>query len=1072
VRRLTVKEKMLLHLVEFSRLADRPQIPPELAREGIANAVSIHLKHVTVYIRSLMKEGLVIERVAHVANATQRRKVYELTDAGWRAAMRLRDCVREEVVRIRDGDAEREETVASVLETVGGKARILDVIRYAQEGPIDVAVLRASPRAAFVEKMSDAPRLRRFVGRRAELAAIVSDGEGPRIFVVRGVAGIGKTSLAARACELLRGKKNVFWHRVRPWDTSISLFLGLGDFLKACGRPKLRAVIARGEVARAPDILREDLREFRAFLVFDDMHEAGLDALPYFQCLREAVGHSPDVSAVFLSRKSVPFYDRRNVVLDALVREIDLSGLDAPDIEEFFADASEAPLAVQLGLKLGGHPLSLELVRAHTHSAPSPEALRDVERFVEEVIYSELSEPQRRMTKLASLYQVPVPRDALFPDAELNSDVLFSLSERSLVRRTGESDFGVHDAIRFAFAGMMSASERDALGEFAVNELRALASNAQKAGDLSRCIGCLSNALELATAPDSRRDLLERLASACDQVGDYSRAQRAYESALQLAEGELARVRILVGLGGIHQKKGEYETADALCRDALRFVDGQESGEEAAALHVLGSVHAGRGEHDQALDCFNRSLAIRERTCDDQGIVASLNVMGFVHVVQRDYERAREVSERSLSISEKIRDDQGVALALKTIAIALSRRGDHDRALDYLTRSLSISERIGDQALAARDLINIGNVHGRRGDCERALEFYRRSLSISEKIGDRERAGIALMNTGVIHGMCGDERSLEYCERARSIFEGIGDLAHLAHSLSSIASIRIVHGELDRALELSERALSVSEGIRYEEGIARSLSFIAIVHSARGDYDRALEFGKRSHLVSEKVRDPEGVALSLETLGNVHLSRGDYMSALRFAERAVDTARGARLFSSIAVSQLLLAETSLRLGNHSRAEGICQELLDLAAQPAMKPCLPRLLRIAGLLDWNRGFWSESTRRFEESLRLSRELGQRHDEARSHYEFGLMWGAKGHAGMAREHLTAATAILERIGAREEYARARNVLRGMVDSNPLYGSVRPQEGASCAQAMGGDPQFGEEGRRSPSAHKRRG
>src|SRR5206468_8761639 len=129
-----------------------------------------------------------------------------------------------EVVRVRDASGLRDATVSQVLQETAGKASLLDVVRASTEaGTVDLSALTAAPPAGLVERLADAPRLEKFVGRRQELDAVTKDGEGPRIFVVRGVAGIGKSSFAARACELLRGSRNLFWHRVRPRDTRRSI---------------------------------------------------------------------------------------------------------------------------------------------------------------------------------------------------------------------------------------------------------------------------------------------------------------------------------------------------------------------------------------------------------------------------------------------------------------------------------------------------------------------------------------------------------------------------------------------------------------------------------------------------------------------------------------------------------------------------------------------------------------------------------------------------------------------------------------------------------------------------------
>src|SRR5216117_914798 len=90
---------------------------------------------------------------------------------------------------------------------------------------------------------SDLPRISRFVGRHAELGRLTTAAGETRVFVIRGVAGIGKSYLAAKACDDLRGTRSLFWHRVRPWDTRQSILAAIAEFLAAAGRPGLRSVL-------------------------------------------------------------------------------------------------------------------------------------------------------------------------------------------------------------------------------------------------------------------------------------------------------------------------------------------------------------------------------------------------------------------------------------------------------------------------------------------------------------------------------------------------------------------------------------------------------------------------------------------------------------------------------------------------------------------------------------------------------------------------------------------------------------------------------------------------------------
>ena len=564
---LTVKERVLLHLLDYSKYAEAVEVPPEMTQEGVAQAAGFDHPHFAQYARPLVREGFVRERMAHIRGARKRRKAYDITETGRMHGIRLREKMKAEVVRVRDSDGAREATVAQVLEEVHGKIALLAILREAETGTVDLTALAARHAAAFVEMLADAPRLYAFVGRRSELASVTADADGPRLFIVRGVAGIGKSSFAAKVCELLRGKRNLFWHRVRPWDTLQSIQAALGDFLAALGKPGLKSVLVRGEASRVAEALLRDLPGTSSFSVFDDAHEASQEVLPFFRQLKDAVASAADVRVLVLTRRALPFYDRRDVAVSRLVYEMDLVGLEPQETAALLSTERDAARLMTLSRQLRGHPLFLDLVRANP-AAPS-RALRDLRRFIEEEIYAKLTGPERKVMKTVSLYRVPVPREALLPDAGLSYDVLLSLTDRGLIRAVGEEGFEVHDTVREFFLSVSTEPERRRLGQFAIRQLRRFASLAEQSGNLVASINCLSNALRLSTPGEGKDALEEALGNSYERIGDLPGALTAYKEAMKETNDRIVLARLHRRAASVLQGRGELASASKEIEEAF-----------------------------------------------------------------------------------------------------------------------------------------------------------------------------------------------------------------------------------------------------------------------------------------------------------------------------------------------------------------------------------------------------------------------------------------------------------------------------------------------------------------------
>jgi tetratricopeptide (TPR) repeat protein/DNA-binding MarR family transcriptional regulator len=800
--RLTAKERILLHLLDYVKFQEALEVPPAMTQEGLAAAAWVELRHLSQYLRPLLRDGLVRERTCHVDGIRQRRKVYALTEAGQHAAHRLRERVRAETVRIKDLRGVREETYGKVLEAAKSRVSLVELVhRATRDGQIDLESLAAGPAVTLVESLAEAPRLERFVGRTEELNELTAEKPGPRIFVIRGVAGIGKSSLAARACELLRGKQNLFWHTLRTWDTPVSVLSALGDFLSSLGKPGLRAVVSRGELRDAADVLKEDLPGTHSVLVFDDGHEASDEILPLLRLLKDAMADAPDVRVLVLTRRALAFYDRRDVALRGIVREMDLSGLKPADIAEFLSPDMDVATA-HLGKQLGGHPLFLQLVRSSVTTKAPHAALRDMRRFIEEEVYVGLSEPERRVLNLASLYRIPVPRGALLADPRDSYELILTLVNRSLLRSVGDEGFEAHDSIRTVFAELLAPAERDRLAGHALQQLRALATKARESGALVPCVGYVSNALLLASDPAVRSGLYESLGDAEEELGDLPAALTAYKEAMKGREGAEERARLHRKSAQALRQRGQVDAAMTEIDNGLRLL-GDMVCEERAWLDVVQSAVAGWKEQwEDAFQRGNDALRTFRAFGSRLGEGWALYQLGFLEIEapHGDPARAEGHLGEALSLGIALADVNLMARAHTGLAYLFAYRlGRVEESLEHLSAIEALPSTVRDPHARRSLLMLKGWIYLELlGDCESAEKNFQDVIAFGRKIHD---------STAIVSAHTGLARCT-YCrgfvEDARRAFEGC--VTELMGSALSVAVLEDVWLAAECSLRLGDLA--------------------------------------------------------------------------------------------------------------------------------------------------------------------------------------------------------------------------------------------------------------------------
>lgn len=694
---LTVKERIQLHLYDYRNLSDSYVVPLEMTQEGIARGTGIDIRHVVQYVRPLMEKGLVRERKAHISGGPRRRKVYDLTESGSLLAYGVLDAVRSEVVKVKDAEGVRDASISDVLIETKGTRSVLEVIReFRLNGLVDLQRTPAAKARGFVEMLSSAPLVQRFVGRE-EVLQVLGQDQKSKIFLVQGIAGIGKTTLAAMVCQKFSGLRNIYWHKVRSWDTLHSSLAYLAKFLSALGMPRLQSITKEGRTDLGLDVLREDLSRVPSLIVFDDAHEGGPEVVSLLRFLKDTLKDTANTSVLVLSREKIEFYDRRDVI-SGMVSELNLQGLKEAEVEEFLEGYGHGHLA-PLARRFGGHPLLLSLLQSPEKPTELEEAIHDVNLFFQETVYNPLSSREKRIMKIASFYEVPVPREALLIDPDLTQDDILGLVTKSLVISTGGEAYELHDTLREFFDLLLTTPERDELGTFASDKLGSLAAIAARERKFSTSVDFVENGIRVSTSANERRRMHELMGEIRERLGDMPGSLKAFREALNLVTESEDRARIHRKVGSALEGRGQLEAAS----------DSVELG--FSALGIDSSLERGWLS-------LTKSRVVKH---------------------QEEWEEARDLAAASLQIFEVFGNVSGQGEALRVLGNieTNSPTGRQSAAEKYLTEALSLGETINDVEFTAAIHTELAYLYAYRvGAIEESLKHIGAVEAHSEALGD------------------------------------------------------------------------------------------------------------------------------------------------------------------------------------------------------------------------------------------------------------------------------------------------------------------------------------------------
>ncbi len=355
-------------------------------------------------------------------------------------------------------------------------------------------------------------------------------------------------------------------------------------------------------------------------------------------------------------------------------------------------------------------------------------------------------------------------------DEEATVTALEELQERGLVRELpGEVGSGPmydfrHDKLRDVVYGRTSLARRRLLHKRAAEALVSTV----RAGDDSKSGQTAYHYREAGMASQA--------ADFSRQAGDYAlglfavrEALLHYEDALEL--GHPDRPGLQESLGDVHALLGDYSDAVSEYGAALERADGPGQAELA---RKLGAVHDRWGSPDLAEKYFSEALQILgEDYTPEQARIYSGWSMAVYH--RADGQRALDLARRAYDLAIKGGDTRSLAVAHNIMGVLESNLGRYPAAEEHLKVGVDLARQASDSATFLSAFQNLAVLYYRQGDVEKARRLTAEALSLSISFGDRHREA-ALHNAmaDLMHASGQTDEAMEQLKKAVAIYAEIG----------------------------------------------------------------------------------------------------------------------------------------------------------------------------------------------------------------------------------------------------------------------------------------------------------
>ena len=655
-----------------------------------------------------------------------------------------------------------------------------------------------------------------FIGREQELGELDALlREDVRVLTLTGPGGVGKTRLALQAAgEAADSYPDGVW-----WVPLASLQdpqLVLSSVAQALG-------ISEEPGWTLGETLVDALSAGRALLLLDNLEHLLPEAAPSLVALRDAGGATvlvtsrerlrlagehvhpvgpmaaPDAAELFSARTAA--------------QGVDAGG--APEIGELCLQLDNLPLAVELaaaraGLlapaemlsRLGGR---LDRLKGGVDADPRQKTLRNTIGWS----YDLLDRGEQELFARLAVFGSGATLDAVETICEADLDVVASLLDKSLVRRTGERVWMLGTIREFASerldADPTAAKLRDRHARYYLDLAEAADRDLERAGD---------------------RAALERLDSERDNV-------RAALDWL-LEHDPPTALRLVAALWNYWWLRAQFQEGCELLGAALDRAPRDPTTARASALAGMGVLRWTRGDRresfawfDEALACARLVGAVRVETISltyrssDTALGRKEQIRGGEEAVNR----ARASGDRRL-----------LALATGGRGLHMTELGELEAATTLTEEALRVSRGVDDDTLVGFWLNNLGWIALQMENTVEARVRLEESLELARANGDMRQVATCEVNLGWV-GLLDDDlgRASSSFQASALIARQLGMRGVAAEGLWGLAHVAVAEGRPDRAAVIASSALAFGARAGFDPSAIRFARHVDDARSILGE---------------------------------------------------------------------------------------------------------------------------------------------------------------------------------------------------------------------------------------------
>ncbi|NIS62889.1 MAG: tetratricopeptide repeat protein [Proteobacteria bacterium] len=342
---------------------------------------------------------------------------------------------------------------------------------------------------------------------------------------------------------------------------------------------------------------------------------------------------------------------------------------------------------------------------------------------------------------------------------------------------------------------------------------------------------------------------------------------------------------------------------------------------------------------------------------------------------------------------------------------------------DLLTRYETMARELGNPELLGGLYARLGHCEYSFGQFDKAIQRLGKAAELCEAAGNAEVAGYAYTWLEWSHLYRGDyDRVLAVKEDVLRTMEQRFTLRWYVRGLSGVSRVCSYLGCWDEAMEAGQKALNVAEEFSDNNMISFAAWMLSMAYTWRGDLARAVQYGE---LAVQKAPTPADKTWVGRGLGWTLCRAGEPKRGIELLTTTLTAFRAASWMPGVIPTTCTLGEGYWLAGEDDKARQMLEEGLGIANRCGARYYAGFAQRLLGEIALKTDP-ARAAPYIEKSIAMLGEIKAENELAMAYAGYGRLHRQQGEIGQAREYLTKALEIFERLGTLIEPDKVREEL----------------------------------------------